>query len=254
MELMEASKGGAGGGMAQVKQEPQCVADHVLVKEEAEFTEEECVKEECEDSRECGVSEAAMLAGLYDDHEVKDELVLGPERPHRPIVAMELRGRAVDAHGTRGTQLVRDCSVRLERLPTHAHRLGAHHPDTAHTVTESKYTPDLVSSALVSGRRRSCSVRLERLLVDAERRTCRVGRRTYKLHATEPAPTPHVTSTIYQCHQCSKRFRNKGLLKAYLQSHLKMHNDKKPFKCNYCDHRTRHIGSLRAHELIHTGE
>ncbi|XP_063630863.1 uncharacterized protein LOC134802199 [Cydia splendana] len=81
---------------ARVKAEPESAdtdqSGRVLVKEEAEFPDEECVKEECEDSRECGVSEAAMLAGLYDDHQVKDELVLGPERPHRPIVAMELRG------------------------------------------------------------------------------------------------------------------------------------------------------------------
>ncbi|XP_063371702.1 uncharacterized protein LOC134659935 [Cydia amplana] len=143
--------------------------NRALIKEEAGFVyEEACVKEECEDSTAgCGVSEAAMLAGLYDEHVVKDELVLGPERPHRPIVAP--------------------------------------------VVT----APTIASSAVVSGRRGSCSVRLERLLVDAARRTCRVGRRTYKLHATEPAPTPHVTTTIYQCHHCGKLFRSKSVLKKH---------------------------------------
>ncbi|XP_063630730.1 zinc finger protein 808-like [Cydia splendana] len=199
----------ADGGMARVKPEPEWESDRV--KEEAEFVDEEaCVKEECEDSTDgCGVSGAAMLAGLYDDHEVKDELVLGPERPHQPVV--NLVGN----------------------------------------------TPTLVSSAVVSGRRRSCSVRLERLLVDAERRTCRVGRRTYKLHATNPAPTPHVTTAIYKCHHCGKRLRNNSCdyqsnLKAHLQRHLMIHTGEKPHKCRYCDYRSRQRENLRTHESIHT--
>ncbi|XP_061726955.1 uncharacterized protein LOC133532357 isoform X2 [Cydia pomonella] len=95
--------------------------------------EEERVKEECSDSDDgCGVSEAAMLAGLYAEHEVKDELVLGPERPHRPTVGLVVRGgRALDvaeggraAAGARGAgaRLARDCSVRLERLASRAAR------------------------------------------------------------------------------------------------------------------------------------
>ncbi|XP_063545075.1 uncharacterized protein LOC134753201 [Cydia strobilella] len=99
--------------------------------------EEACVKEECEDSRDgCGVSEAAKLAGLYDEHEVKDKLVLGPERPHRPIVGLLVKGWAVAAAGARRAQLAKDSSVRLERLHTH----GQHHTTTAHTVTESEYS------------------------------------------------------------------------------------------------------------------
>ncbi|XP_063631150.1 zinc finger protein 665-like isoform X2 [Cydia splendana] len=166
-----------------------------------------------------------MLAGLYDDHEVKDELVLGPERPHRPIVAPVVRAST------------------------------------------------LVSSAVVSGRRRSCSVRLERLLVDAERRTCRVGRRTYKLHATEPAPTPHVTTTIYQCHHCGKLFRNKSVLEKHIYTHLSLgpssnstrenitsnrqemsHKDRKPYTCRTCEYMSSRKEDLRNHQLIHTGD
>ncbi|XP_061727443.1 uncharacterized protein LOC133532689 [Cydia pomonella] len=43
-------------------------------------------------------------------------------------------GGAVDAAGARGAQLVRECSVLLERLPAHAHN----HAATAHTDTESE--------------------------------------------------------------------------------------------------------------------
>ncbi|XP_063630738.1 gastrula zinc finger protein XlCGF57.1-like [Cydia splendana] len=230
---------------ARVRQEAETDRSEMpLIKEEAEFMDEEVrVKEECEDSTDgCGVSEAAMLAGLYDEHVVKDELVLGPERPHRPTVAPVVRA------------------------------------------------PTLVSSAVVSGRRRSCSVRLERLLVDAERRTCRVGRRTYKLHATEPAPTPHVTTTIYQCHHCGKRFRSKSVLKKHVHTHSPLHNstvgdyglephqmlhgdkklykkahmiihrlrmthtDEKPFRCTYCAYKCKRKAQLRNHLMTHTEE
>ncbi|XP_063371180.1 zinc finger protein 845-like [Cydia amplana] len=204
------------------------------VKEEAELVDEEvCVKEECEDSTDgYGVSEAAMLAGLYADHEVKDELVLGPECPHRPTVDLVVRASA------------------------------------------------LVSS--VSGRGRPCSVRLERLLVDAARRTCRVGRRTYKLHTTEPAPTTNVTTAIYQCHHCGKQFRNKSVLKKHVLTHSPLHNSTRdygsehhimlnnrkkpykycdnkntsenPYKCNYCDYKCKQKSHLQSHEMTHTGE
>ncbi|XP_048001822.1 uncharacterized protein LOC125238531 [Leguminivora glycinivorella] len=57
---------------------------------------------------EC-VSEAAMLAGLYTDHDVKDELVLGAECPYRPDVTLVVYDRI--------GHTIRDCSVTLERIP-----------------------------------------------------------------------------------------------------------------------------------------
>ncbi|XP_048002061.1 uncharacterized protein LOC125238702 [Leguminivora glycinivorella] len=45
------------------------------------------------DSR--GVSEAAMTEGLYNDHTVKDEIVVGPENPHRPDAVMAIRSWAL---------------------------------------------------------------------------------------------------------------------------------------------------------------
>ncbi|XP_048003108.1 uncharacterized protein LOC125239536 [Leguminivora glycinivorella] len=165
---METSAESGSMSPARVKLEPETDQSEMsIVKEEAVFLdEEERVKEEWSDSTAGrGVSEAAMLADLYIEHEVKDELVLGPERPHRPVVAPAALYNRVAASA-------------------------------------------LVSPAAVSGVRRSCSVRLERLLVDAARRTCRVARRTYKLRAAEPAHTPSAIATEYQCHHCGKRFRN----------------------------------------------
>ncbi|XP_063370751.1 uncharacterized protein LOC134659076 [Cydia amplana] len=96
-----------------VKQETQC---------ENEFEEDPS----CSDS-ECGVSEAAMLAGLYTDHDIKDELVLGQECPYRPDVTLVVNGGV--------GSLLRDCCVTLERLP-HVEAL-AKRQDTTHTDTES---------------------------------------------------------------------------------------------------------------------
>ncbi|XP_063631326.1 zinc finger protein 883-like [Cydia splendana] len=106
---------------------------HSYSLKEAEYVkhETECeneVKEDtsCTDSG-CGVSEAAMLSGLYTDHEVKDELVLGQECPYRPDVTLVVNGRV--------SSMLRDCCVTLERL-SHVEAL-AKRQDTTYTDTES---------------------------------------------------------------------------------------------------------------------
>ncbi|XP_073963905.1 uncharacterized protein isoform X3 [Choristoneura fumiferana] len=52
--------------------------------------ESEPVKEEPEWG-ECGVSEAAVAEGLYADHEIKDEIVIGPETVQQQDVAFSLQ-------------------------------------------------------------------------------------------------------------------------------------------------------------------
>ncbi|XP_061727361.1 gastrula zinc finger protein 5-1-like isoform X2 [Cydia pomonella] len=268
------------------------------VKEEAEFMdEEERVKEECSDSDDgCGVSEAAMLAGLYAEHEVKDELVLGPERPHRPAVGLVVRRVADGGFVTGAGFFARDCSVRLECLSSHATRghqprgtAGCETTTPPHTDSdieqqifvrpEKEQTSPAFASSAVSGGPGSCTVRLERLLPDAARRSCRVGRRTYKLRAAEPA-----AAASYQCHHCGERFTNKSVLKIHvhthsplhhstvrdygLERHHTLHGDKKqykkahviiqigekPFGCNHCGYKSSSKLDLHAHLKTHTDE
>ncbi|XP_063391237.1 zinc finger protein 62 homolog [Cydia fagiglandana] len=115
-----------------IKEEPQnghhsdSLKEAERVKQETECENE--VKEDpsCSDS-ECGVSEAAVLAGLYTDHEVKDELVLGQECPYRPDVTLVVNGRV--------GSVLRDCCVTLERLP-HVETL-AKRQYTTHTEAQS---------------------------------------------------------------------------------------------------------------------
>ncbi|XP_063544347.1 zinc finger protein 682-like [Cydia strobilella] len=75
-----------------------------------------------------GVSEAAMLAGLYNDHIVKDELVLGPEHPHRPDAILTVPSWLLTGDWsaststnprTRGLRQLKRCSVRPKRLQHH---------------------------------------------------------------------------------------------------------------------------------------
>ncbi|XP_048000839.1 uncharacterized protein LOC125237720 isoform X3 [Leguminivora glycinivorella] len=77
-------------GMACVKSEPGEVCVKTELGEACVKTEsgEACAEEERErEDSARGVSAAAARAGLYTGHEVKDELVLGPEEWHRPQVA-----------------------------------------------------------------------------------------------------------------------------------------------------------------------
>ncbi|XP_063542504.1 gastrula zinc finger protein XlCGF26.1-like [Cydia strobilella] len=88
-----------------------------------------CVKEkrECEDSAWQGVSAAAAEAGLYIDHEVKDELVLGPEEWLRPQV-FQVRSDSSAARAREPCAMV--CSVVLVRLRDDATVHTGHKPYT----------------------------------------------------------------------------------------------------------------------------
>ncbi|XP_061726791.1 uncharacterized protein LOC133532229 isoform X3 [Cydia pomonella] len=159
----------SGGSMAlesRVKQEPHDqVSDHALIKRETEFTDEQKLvnKELLSLGNECNISEAAMLAGLYKDHTVKDELVVGPEHPHRPDVMLVVHGWAsADADGCpnppalerpRGPELaLRDCYVRLERLQHHEAPAGhdAAAPNSVHT--SKFYTEDEIYTKKKKGK------------------------------------------------------------------------------------------------------
>ncbi|XP_063629157.1 gastrula zinc finger protein 5-1-like [Cydia splendana] len=71
--------------------------------------------QECQDSAGHGVSATAARAGLYVDHVVKDELVLGPEEWHRPKV-LPLQVCSDGSAARAREQLAMACSVVLQRL------------------------------------------------------------------------------------------------------------------------------------------
>ncbi|XP_061726917.1 gastrula zinc finger protein XlCGF57.1-like [Cydia pomonella] len=157
------------------------------------------------------------------------------------------------------SDLIKHVAVHIH-VPTSAEQ-GAGRPDVTGNA------PALVSPAAVSSRRRSCAVRLERLLPDAARRSCRVGRRTYKLRAAEPA-----AAASYQCHHCGERFTNKSVLKKHVHTHSPLHHSTvgdqklykkghmitqisgKLFSCSHCSYKSSWKSTLRRHLMTHTDE
>ncbi|XP_073963688.1 uncharacterized protein isoform X2 [Choristoneura fumiferana] len=105
------------------------------------------VKEEPEGG-ECGVSEAAVAEGLYFGHEVKDEVVIGPETVQQQDVAFSMQNAFYRLEGP--------CSLKPEG--------GADDtPDCTHTCLGEG--PRCNRSPEQQYRLTSCFVRLERLPV-----------------------------------------------------------------------------------------
>ncbi|KAI8433450.1 hypothetical protein MSG28_015485 [Choristoneura fumiferana] len=103
------------------------------------------VKEEPEGG-ECGVSEAAVAEGLYAGHEVKDEVVIGPELIQQQDVAFSMQNAVC--------RVVGPCSLKPEVVADAA-------PDCSHTCPGDG--PRCKRSLEQQYRLTSCFVRLERL-------------------------------------------------------------------------------------------
>ncbi|KAK7072505.1 hypothetical protein SK128_010497 [Halocaridina rubra] len=58
------------------------------------------------------------------------------------------------------------------------------------------------------------------------------------------------TKTNHKCSECRKTFSSK----AYLSSHILMHDGEKPYVCNICNKKFSLKGSLNAHIVSHRGE
>ncbi|KAI8427245.1 hypothetical protein MSG28_014842 [Choristoneura fumiferana] len=115
------------------------------------------VKEEPQGG-ECGVSEAAV-AGLYAGHEVKDEIVIGPETVQQQDVAFSMQS-ALNS---------------IEQYPSKLQRAGG---ASLHSRPGEESRCDM--SHKQQFQLRSCSVRLERILME--------DLPTYTLNRTEVVP------------------------------------------------------------------
>ncbi|XP_063370738.1 zinc finger protein 62 homolog [Cydia amplana] len=102
-----------------------------------------------------GVSEAAMLAGLYNDHTVKDELVLGPEHPHRPDAILAVPSWVLTDWSA---SPLKKCSVRLKHQQ---HQAFTNNQGTkgSHTVKTPEVKQNLTHERKGRGKRESvCSL------------------------------------------------------------------------------------------------
>ncbi|XP_048002642.1 gastrula zinc finger protein XlCGF57.1-like [Leguminivora glycinivorella] len=222
---METSAESGSMSPARVKLEPETNQSEMApVKEEPVFLdEEERVKEEWSDSTAGrGVSEAAMLADLYIEHEVKDELVLGPERPHRPVVAPAALSNRVAASAE-----------------------PAHTPSAIATVYQCHHCGQLFWDKLFLKKH----VNTHSPLHHSKTENC--GSKRHQTHTDiQTRLKTHTDDKPFWCTQCDYKCRRKD----QLRSHLIIHTDEKPFSCSYCDYKCRRKAHLKSHLMTHTDE
>ncbi|XP_063630851.1 zinc finger protein 888-like [Cydia splendana] len=209
----------------------------VTVKEEAEFVDEDG----------CGVSEAAMLAGLYDEHVVKEELVLGPECPHRPIVASALVSSAVES-GPEGRPNV----ITIY----HCHRCGKRYrnrPAKEEQGVRNLRTDEMIHTRDDLFKCNYCDYKCkEKTLLQPHQMTHTGVKPFICKHCVckGNAVSNHTEVKPIHCSDCDYKCK----IPAELRRHQMTHTGEKPFQCRYCDYRCRHRGHLRSHEMIHTGD
>eukprot|EP00092_Neocalanus_flemingeri_P016057 GFUD01017381.1.p1 GENE.GFUD01017381.1~~GFUD01017381.1.p1 ORF type:complete len:549 (+),score=125.45 GFUD01017381.1:12-1658(+) len=81
--------------------------------------------------------------------------------------------------------------------------------------------------------------------------TCMKGFKTSKmLQAHELIHAPDDVKYQFSCHECGKRFTQRG----NLDTHIKSHRGVKPFKCDSCEKAFLTSSALKSHTLTHTGE
>lgn len=172
-------------------------------------------------------AESAVI-GLYMDHVVKDEVVVGPEVLQRPKLL--LHQAIINRMGSRG----RSCSVRLEKM----------HVDMDHSVCRV---------GLNTYKFRKCLLNYQdnHVKIDINRSTPqKYENKHMRANAKSSKQSIKIQEKRYKCDLCNYATDEKYRLKV----HGKVHSSEKPFKCNLCSYSTAYKAHLQIHDRIHTGE
>ncbi|XP_063631839.1 zinc finger protein 182-like [Cydia splendana] len=220
----------------------------VCIKEE-----DVCVKEETSDPEDGagGVSEAAAAAGLYTDHAVKDELLLGP-------ILVEHRGRGVYAQKVQSHQQERNGSPTIFTI------------NKTYQCDHCSYTAAR-KSTLVSHIKTHTSEKLKCDYCDYSAKSEGLLSRHLRMHLRNIKEPLKIKQHV-KCSQCSFISVNKGALlqherthsatykcrhcsyvrknKSKVEIHEKKHTEK-PYKCDVCSFATIYERSLKLHKKRH---
>ncbi|XP_048002640.1 gastrula zinc finger protein XlCGF8.2DB-like [Leguminivora glycinivorella] len=244
---METSAESGSMSPARVKLEPETDQSEMApVKEEAVFLDEAVfVKEDWLDSTAgLGVGEGAMLADLYTKHEVKDELVLGPERPHRPVVVPAALCNRVAASALVSAEPTPSAIAPIYQCHHCGRRFSNMSSLKEHVLSQSPLPHTTTEGYDGIERQQTTKPNLT---------TTRVQHTDYKNNFKTTLQTHLMTNSgdkPFSCTHCDYKCRSK----AQLTSHLRIHTDEKPFSCSYCDFNCKRKADLQTHLMTHTGE
>ncbi|XP_073964039.1 uncharacterized protein [Choristoneura fumiferana] len=198
-------------------------------------TAEECLALKQEPEWDAGgESEAASWACLYADHDVKEEIVFGPELLQPQDIAISMQ----------------HALIKTEEDPYIL------------KLTDEPRT-EYISSPTLSAESQSvktfeqlpyCFVRLERFILGGQHSSssltdkpfiCNICQRQF---AGQNYLTNHIKTHIgYFCHICMEKFE----YPRFLTAHIEMHKAK-PYTCNVCKKLFTQSSELNAHMLEHT--
>ncbi|XP_063389819.1 zinc finger protein 32-like [Cydia fagiglandana] len=207
----------------RLKEEPQYMVD-ASIKVEAEEDEEPqplkpepaCVQPELQGA---GQETLCEDGGLYADHEVKHDLVLGPEVLLR-LCADKRPATPPSAAGPSSAS--DDIEPRPRRGP---------HTDLQHAEPIETYMCDTCAQLF---RKKHSLIRHIKAHLRANPKMLRI----------------HSTKKVFFCEICHKRFFQSG----HFNRHLRTHTATKPHVCNICKKEFMRMDCLELHKRIHTGQ
>ncbi|XP_048003817.1 zinc finger protein 271-like isoform X3 [Leguminivora glycinivorella] len=176
---------------------------------------EDCDREECE---------KPDVLSLFNNHKVKEDLVLGPEEFQQPKVTLKCRG---------GLTSNLNCSVRLEQMQVDMKSRTCSIGRNTYKFGQLFLNyEDLIDDS-------STRIKIERQ--PQHPKTAHPGKFTKKIIRKDKKP--------YKCRHCSDLFKNKKKL----LNHENTHGDTPQYMCPYCDYISSSQSDVGAHLMKHNG-
>ncbi|KAI8427248.1 hypothetical protein MSG28_014845 [Choristoneura fumiferana] len=196
------------------------------------------VKEEPQGG-ECGVSEAAV-AGLYAGHEVKDEIVIGPETVQQQDVAFSMQNDLSRTEGPRSRKPERDAKVVSDCIHTCPGDDSCCNRSTKQQYGLRKCSCNLPTP--LKCHQQSALNSIEQYPSKLQR----AGGASLHSRPGEESRCDMSHKQQFQLRSCSVR------LERILMEDLP--TCEKPFSCDVCELQFSHTSNLAVHRRTHTGE